>query len=203
MKIKFFLLSLLIVISLPAIALGGSFTSSLIQGKSPAESIDILASQIDAIFGRVEHIENQQSQSDEKISTAQLEIERLKLENENLKLKTNKLDSETTGIRAEKTRHDRCAELAKQISDNEKTVTAPYLERIKPLQNEYNELRKTEVQNMRPETLQVLLEIQGKMKVKQKEIQSIYQEMEDAIKESRETPKMKPIIEEAKELLCA
>lgn len=58
-KIKPILIGVLIgVVAFPTIAIGGSFTVSLIQGKSIPEAIQILAQQIDSLIGRVETLEN-------------------------------------------------------------------------------------------------------------------------------------------------
>lgn len=215
MKKTIIIITIAIFAGIPTLALGGAFTSSLIQGKSPAESIDILAGQIDAIFGRVEHIESQQSQSDKDINAAQLEIERLRLENENLKLETAKIDSETKDIRIEKSRHDRCAELGKQIGNKEADIRAPYLERINSLRKEYIDLKaiskgrsyskilgtpdieSTEV------SVEEAAQAEEKAKTKQAEINTVNEEMDQAIKLFLGTPEIKNLIEEADKLLCA
>ena len=44
----------------PTIAIGSSFTISLIQGKTPIEAIQILASQIDFLISKTEQIEGEQ-----------------------------------------------------------------------------------------------------------------------------------------------
>lgn len=49
-------------IAFPSITLGGTFTSSLIQGKTVEEAIQILVNQIDNLIGRVEIIEVRQSE---------------------------------------------------------------------------------------------------------------------------------------------
>jgi len=49
------------VFAIPTIALGGSVTISLIQGKSVPEAIQILAQQIDSLVARVEVLETEQS----------------------------------------------------------------------------------------------------------------------------------------------
>ncbi len=58
-KIKIVLISVLIgFIIFPTITLGGTFVSSLIQGKSISEATQILATQIDSLIGRVSILEN-------------------------------------------------------------------------------------------------------------------------------------------------
>jgi len=73
-KIKTILIGVLIgLIALPAITFGGSFVSSLIQGKTVEEAIQILAEQIDILIGRVEVVETKQAE----LETKQTEQERL------------------------------------------------------------------------------------------------------------------------------
>ena len=68
-KIKLILVGFLIsIIALPTIAFGGSFVSSLVQGKTVEEAVQILAIQIDSLIGRVEQIEQKQ-----QITQAELE----------------------------------------------------------------------------------------------------------------------------------
>jgi len=60
-KIKYIFIGILIgVIALPTITLGGTFLSSLIQGKTVEEAVQILATQIDSLIGRVGVLETQQ-----------------------------------------------------------------------------------------------------------------------------------------------
>lgn len=73
-KIKYIIIGGLIgIIVFPTITLGGSFVSSLIQGKTVDEAIQILAQQIDSLIGRVEVIETKQAE----LETKQTEQERL------------------------------------------------------------------------------------------------------------------------------
>ena len=61
-KIKYIFVGILIgVIALPTTTLGGTFVSSLIQGKTVEEAVQILATQIDSLIGRVGTLEAQQS----------------------------------------------------------------------------------------------------------------------------------------------
>lgn len=50
------------ILGLPAIVLGGSFTASLIQGKTPSEAIQILSERIDVLSGRVQELEEEKIQ---------------------------------------------------------------------------------------------------------------------------------------------
>ena len=61
MKTKYILIGVLIgIIAFPTIALGGTFASSLIQGKTVDEAIQILATQVDSLIGRIEILEVKQ-----------------------------------------------------------------------------------------------------------------------------------------------
>lgn len=73
-KTKLIFIGVLIgIIAFPAFALGGSFVSSLIQGKTVEEAIQVLAGQIDLLIGRVDVLETKQKvqeQDTQKIQTA-------------------------------------------------------------------------------------------------------------------------------------
>lgn len=57
-KIKYVIVGLLIgFILFPTVTLGGTFVSSLIQGKSVPEAIEILTQQIESLIGRVTALE--------------------------------------------------------------------------------------------------------------------------------------------------
>jgi len=58
------LIGILGVFALPTIAMGGSLTISLIQGKSVEEAIQILAEQMDSLLGRVEVLESKQAKQE-------------------------------------------------------------------------------------------------------------------------------------------
>lgn len=104
MKKKITVLAIIIFLGLPSVSLAGSFVVSLIQGKTPAEAVQIIAEQVDSLLGRVDTLEAKQSETS-------LEIERLKLENENLRLKNEGLGSEATRV-------------AQQVAENEKSIDA-------------------------------------------------------------------------------
>lgn len=80
-KVKSILVGILIgVIAFPTITLGGNFVSSLIQGKTVEEAIQILADQIDLLIGRVEILETKQTELEVEQTTQeakQTEQERL------------------------------------------------------------------------------------------------------------------------------
>lgn len=62
-EVRPILIGLLIgVLIFPTVAVGGSFTISLIQGKTVEEAVQILAAQIDSLIGRVETVETKQVQ---------------------------------------------------------------------------------------------------------------------------------------------
>jgi protein-disulfide isomerase len=68
-KTKSILISVLIgLIAFPAITLGGTLAISLIQGKTPEESIQILAEEIDSLLGRVKELEEKQSKMETQLA---------------------------------------------------------------------------------------------------------------------------------------
>jgi len=76
-KIKSSLIGILIgVIAFPTITLGGTFVSSLIQGKTVEEAVQILAGQIDSLIGRVEVLETEQEFQKESIEEIQTAFEK-------------------------------------------------------------------------------------------------------------------------------
>jgi cell division protein FtsB len=141
MKYKILGIALAILIGVPAVTSASSFVVSLIQGKTPAEAVEILAGQIDTLLGRVEVLENaqieteqdvadirtgqervsqtvsevkiQQVQDSEKIKQTELEIEKLRLENENLKLQAENIKTQAKDIKSKQA----CESLAKKMPD--------------------------------------------------------------------------------------
>jgi len=64
-RIKTIIIGVLIgIIAFPTISLGGTFVSSLIQGKTVGEAVEILAQQIDSLIGRVGILEAQQNREE-------------------------------------------------------------------------------------------------------------------------------------------
>lgn len=60
MKLNIIGITLGIILGVPAVALGSSFTYSLVQGQSPSEAIVTIGDQINSLFGRVDSIEAEQ-----------------------------------------------------------------------------------------------------------------------------------------------
>jgi len=73
----------IVVIATPTLAMSGSLMGSLIEGKTPAEAVQILADQIDLVLPRIETIEVKQAQQDEVLNKTQEAVE---LENEKVNL---------------------------------------------------------------------------------------------------------------------
>jgi chromosome segregation ATPase len=184
-----------VILGLPTIALGGSFVSSLIQGKTPSEAVSIIAEQIDSLFGRVSNLETEQT-------AVNLEIERLKLENENLRLKADTALSETAGVRTNETRKAQCTSLANQIYPKEDAVKQPFISRITPLNAELRDLQiqRANTKDMSAAEFSALKE---KMDSKRKEIDTVTIEMEQAVEAFRATPEIKSLLDKLNELLCA
>lgn len=184
------------ILGLPAIVLGGSFTTSLIQGKTPSEAIVILGEQLDSLFGRVSTLETEQANTN-------LEIERLKLENENLRLETENVSIQTEQFRANEDRKLRCASLANQIDAKENTVKQPFEDKIKPLNDDLRQLsiQKSEAENI---SIEDSRELKSKIDSLKKQINAINLEMEKEVDILRATPEMEALINELNNiLLCA
>lgn len=109
-------IALAILVGTPTVALGGSFVSSLIQGKTPAEAVTIIAEQLDQLFGRVAVLETKQEETDQSVEATQLEIERLRLENENLRLKSENLSENASRDKQAVDTVNRCIPLEKQLT---------------------------------------------------------------------------------------
>lgn len=108
-------------VAFPTITLGSTFVSSLIQGKSVPEAIQVLAEQIDNLLGRVAVLETKQTETTQNIEQTNLEIERLKLENENLRLKNESLSKETERISGQVTENEKAIDTVNQC----KVLEAP------------------------------------------------------------------------------
>lgn len=68
-KIKHIVIIVLVLfIGLPAVAMGSSITSSLIQGKSIPEAIEILATQVSSLIERVNILEAKQTEQERTIA---------------------------------------------------------------------------------------------------------------------------------------
>ena len=130
------------------------------------------------------------------------DIEQLKLANESLRLKTESVLSETEPIRANEVRKSRCAILANQINSKESIVTQPFLERMKPLNEEIKKLKneKPNSGSFSPKELSILRQ---KIDLLREENDAINIEMEQAVDSLRKTPEMKILTDEVNNLLCA
>jgi len=82
-KAKIIVIGILIgFIAFPAVVLGGSFVSSLIQGKTVEQAIQILAEQMDILIGRVNKLESGQTDLENRqkgLEEQQSELEKLKV----------------------------------------------------------------------------------------------------------------------------
>ena len=79
---KYFIWSIIGLLAFPTVTLGGTFVSSLIQGKGVSEAIQILAGQIDILVGRVAKLEIGQAELENRqksLEEQQSELEKLKL----------------------------------------------------------------------------------------------------------------------------
>lgn len=196
MKKYIWVIAFVAIFALPTVAMGGSFVSSLIQGKSPSEAITILGEQLDSLFGRVSTLEVEQA------NTSQ-EIEKLKLENENLKLKAEQVSTQTEQIRTNEDRKLRCASLASQIDAKEKVVTQPFKDRVQPLNDELRQLsiQKSKSDNLSPGEFR---ELRDKIDSLRKQIDAINLEMEKAVDVLKATPEIRALYYELNNvLLCA
>lgn len=117
---KLIVLILAIFLGIPSISLGGSFVASLIQGKTPAEAVQIIAEQMDSLFGRVQVLETKQIETAQNIEQTNLEIERLKLENENLRLKNENLNKETERVSAQVVENEKAIDIVNRCEVIEK-----------------------------------------------------------------------------------
>ncbi len=113
---------LILFLGVPSVSMAGSFVVSLVQGKTPAEAVQIIAEQLDALIGRVQVLETQQVENTEDIEQSQLEIERLKLENENLRLKNENLSQETERVAGQVAENEKAMDTVKQCEALEKTL---------------------------------------------------------------------------------
>jgi len=76
-KIKPILTGILIgIIAFPTITLGGTFVSSLIQGKTVEEAVHILSEQIDSLIGRVEVLETKQEVQEQIMQEVQAALKK-------------------------------------------------------------------------------------------------------------------------------
>lgn len=214
--------AVVILLGVPSVSMAGSFTVSLVQGKTPAEAVQIIAEQIDLLTGRVASLEDKQAQLEADVSQnksdTELEIERLKLENENLRLKTDEALTETAKTRAGEARSAQCSELSAQIRIKEDTVSAPFEARIKPIQDEIRVLsvqlqkqNKSSVDSSNIEDYQAQLNAlneavkttRAQINAKRGDIDAISVEMEKALDTLHATAEVKALQAQLDTFLCA
>ncbi|MDD4466235.1 MAG: hypothetical protein PHN91_00230 [Patescibacteria group bacterium] len=91
-KIKIAVFVLVGLISFPAIALGGTFISSLIQGKTADEAVQILANQIDILFSRLDTVEQKTNEIKEDTDAVKSNVNEMKIVDDELAIKTKELE---------------------------------------------------------------------------------------------------------------
>lgn len=67
MKLNIIGITLGVILGVPAVVLGSSFTYSLVQSQSPSEAIATIGGQLNSLFGRVTTIESQQQVISERL----------------------------------------------------------------------------------------------------------------------------------------
>ncbi len=133
-KLKIVGITFAILIGLPIVALGGSFTNSLIQGKTPIEAIEIIAQQVDSLLGKTVIIEERQNVLENSLNTTESDIEEIKKENELLRSQIQE-QKVRVDIQGEQRKNDIfCEELSKAGSK--------YLPTKQPLKELYEALLK-------------------------------------------------------------
>lgn len=180
-----------VLFGLPAVAFGSSFTYSLIQGKTPAEAVSIIATQVDVLFGRVDTLESQQA-------STTLEIQRLQLENENLRLKADAIASSTDKIRATESRSTTCADFASKIGKMETTIKAPFVQQITVLNTQYHTLYAQK--NSATTTMDEAAAIKQQMQAIQKQMSDLNDKAQQAMDANAD---LQSLIKQANDLLCA
>lgn len=216
---KLAVIAVVVLLSVPSVSMAGSFVVSLVQGKTPAEAVQIIAEQIDLLTGRVASLEDKQAQLEADVSQnkndTELEIERLKLESENLRLKADEALTGTAKTRANEARGTQCSELSVQIQTKEDAVRLPFEARIKPVQDEMRALASklkeqqsssggddndVEAYQARIKAAQ---ETREEVNEKRKEIDTISDEMEKALDTLRASAEVKALQTQLDSLLCA
>lgn len=126
--------ALVAVVGLPTVAMGSSFTASLIQGKTPAEAVQIIAEQVDMLTGRVATLEKNQEQTNR-------ELDALRAENDSLQVKADAALSASAEMKAGSAAKAQCADLSAQLSAKEAAVKKTYLAEMVPIQNDLRDLK--------------------------------------------------------------
>lgn len=142
---KLAVLVLALFLGVPSVSMAGSFVVSLVQGKTPAEAVQIIAEQIDLLTGRVASLEDKQAQLEADVSQnksdTELEIERLNAENENLRLKADEALTGTAQTRTNEARKAQCTELGAKLGTREDAVRAPFEAKTAPLEEQLRKFR--------------------------------------------------------------
>jgi len=219
---KLAVLGLGVLLGVPSVSMAGSFTVSLIQGKTPAEAVQIIAEQIDLLTGRVASLEDKQAQLEADVSQnksdTEIEIERLNAENENLRLKADAALTGTAETRASEARRKQCSELGAQIQTKENAVRAPFEAQMKPIQDEIRALsvqlqqqNSSSVEAGNTEDYQAQLNARieaakttrAQIDAKRGEIDAISLKMEKSLDTLHATTDFKTLQDKANSLLCA
>ena len=98
------------LIGVPTVAMAGSVTVSLIQGKTPAEAVLILAEQLDVLMGRVDQIEGTQVQIQADVDMLEETADQLfeQMQSENVLLREKIVEQEK-----KRQNNEYCEELSK------------------------------------------------------------------------------------------
>lgn len=110
-KLKIGIITLIILIGIPAIVFGSSFTNSLIQGKTPKEAIKIIANQLDSLIGRTIVMEEKQSDLENSQNETDLTIDQIIKENSELKAQILEQKNRVDTQEQQRQNDIRCAEL--------------------------------------------------------------------------------------------
>lgn len=117
--VRYLVIAAAILLSVPTVAGASSIVSSLVQGKSPVEAVQILADQIESLTKRVTKLEERQTKTEELTEEQKLKQEEIALSLEEstaelLRLR-DQLDETVTGSKQDRLRlRD---ELSRSISD--------------------------------------------------------------------------------------
>lgn len=108
---------LAVLLGVPSVSAAGSIAASLIQGKTPAEAVQILAEQISSLTGRIEQVESAQVQTQtdiEELKDAdQALIDQQQAENEALRQQLADQQTQIEKQVAQREKDLRCEELSK------------------------------------------------------------------------------------------
>lgn len=74
MKLNIIGIALGVILGVPAIVLGSSFTYSMVQGQSPSEAITTIGNQLNSLFGRVDSIEAEQQVISDRLDALEKDV---------------------------------------------------------------------------------------------------------------------------------